>query len=66
MATEDKPLPSEVVALESISFFDGKYYNFEVKRPRNPLKGKSTPGKRRLDDAGTPEFNQILPIGTKF
>ena len=66
MASEDMPYTSAMVKLESSTTFDGTYYNFEVKRPIDPLKGK-TAGKRRLDEGeGIPEFNQILPIGTPF
>ena len=65
MASEDDPEPSKMVKLESTSSFDGKYYNFEVKRPIDPLNGKTS--KRRLDEEeGVAEYNQILPIGTPF
>ena len=59
MGNEDDPIKSTLVQVESKSNFDGKFYNFEVKRPLDPQK-KSTPinKKRRLDDGpGILEFN---------
>ena len=69
-----------MVKIENKSSFDGKFYNFEVKRPLDPLKGKSEPPnkKRRLDGdghghgkgkgkkGGVAEFNQILTPNKAF
>lgn len=68
MGSEDDPYTSNLVKVETKSNFDGKFYNFEVKRPLNPMKGNLTPAnkKRRLDegkgngkrkDKGIEEFN---------
>jgi len=59
LANEANPLTSTLVKVQTKSNFDGKFYNFEVKRPLNPAKGNLTPAnkKRRLDGKEIEEFN---------